>query len=225
MNIFRSSVKQAVAVLLVTALLLPPSASLAHVRDGCTKGCGYTKGVFAAANGGNLFERLLDIFFDDTNGSDPASSDEIIDEDGNINEKLFEREWRTYSDFPTPALPIDESWPLQSRSWEVQQYYGIQDQINNLKYESAILQAEMEFGRQMRLELREYRKNLVQNIRVNLLRSFWRLSFMTYDTIKGGVKTGKSYSKLFTATGSATVLQGLSNVKNALDVVDGHPQG
>lgn len=153
----------------------------------------------------------------------PLFAEDIIDEEGNINEEVFEREWRKYSDFPAQGQSVhsDANFPLQSRSWEVQQFYGTQDQIQELKYEALLLEAEMEYDRQMRLELREYRKNLVQNIRVNLLKSFWRLSFMTYDTIKTGRKLGKSYAKLFTAESAKTVVEGLSNIKNALDVVDG----
>jgi len=178
MNKFLSSLKQAVAVLVVIALLLP-SAALA--------------------------------------------AEEIIDDDGNIKEKIFEQEWRKYSDFPPPGEDIsaDEDWPLQSRSWEVQQYYGRQDEIDNLKRESFALQAEMEFDRQMRLELREYRKNLVQNIRVNLLKSFWRLSFMTYDNIQKGATLGKSFAKLFTTAGYTTVMEGLSYMNEAVTVIEG----
>ncbi|MCR3923057.1 MAG: hypothetical protein NUK65_11180, partial [Firmicutes bacterium] len=138
----------------------------------------------------------------------------IINDDCTVNEAVFEREWRKYSDF-------DERIPPESRSWEVQQYTETHKRIDELNRESFMLQAEMEFDRHLRLELREVKESLVRNLRGNLVKSFFRLSFLTADAIKTGVNLGGTYAKLFTAGVLNALPEGLSYLKDAMDVVTG----
>ena len=73
----------------------------------------------------------------------------------------------------------------------------------------------MEADRQMRLEMREYRSALVRGLQANLLRAFWRLSYVTYSTIKTGTGLGESYANIFTSAGTIPM------IGNALKVVKG----
>lgn len=142
------------------------------------------------------------------------AANEIIDEDCNINEALFEQEWRKYSHF-------GDLIPMESRSWEVKQYYDLQSRIDELNRESFMLQAEMEFDRHIRLELREVKQSLVRNLRANLVKSFIRLSFLTADAINTGVSLGGTYANLFTEGVYRNLPEGLSYLKNAMEVVTG----
>jgi hypothetical protein len=122
---------------------------------------------------------------------------EVINENCEINWEIFNRDWKKYSD-------MDERFSfaelnLSSRSWETQQYYRIQERIVDLKLQIYFLERDMEIDRQMRLALRDYKNRLVKNIKVNLLKSFWRMAYVTYDTIKTGKGLGSSYTKLFTS--------------------------
>jgi len=123
-----------------------------------------------------------------------------LNKDCTINEKVFDNEWKAYS-----TLPIhNDKLPLQSRSYVAQQYVSKANILIELELESYLLKRDMEIDRLMRLELREYRNALVNNLQLNLLKSFWRLSWITYDTIKGApglssgaIGLGQSYVKVF----------------------------
>ena len=100
----------------------------------------------------------------------------------------IERDWEKYSDFDD-RLGSDVSY-------EVQQFNKTLDEIATLVSQAHELEYKMEIDRQIRLELREYKTALVQNIRTNLLKSFWRLSYVTYTTIKGAHGAGGSVEKI-----------------------------
>ncbi|HLB28244.1 MAG TPA: hypothetical protein VJK47_03425 [Dehalococcoidales bacterium] len=88
----------------------------------------------------------------------------------------------------------------------------------------------MEMDRFARLELLEYRKALVKGLKTNLLKSFWRLAYVTYDTIagkagfgggslglKGGsIAVGETYAKLFSDAGVIEKLGSALKVMRAL---------
>lgn len=131
----------------------------------------------------------------------------------------FEANWVKYSD-------IDERIPENERSFEAQQYAKGWAAIVKNTEQIYLLQRDMEFDRLMRLEVRQYKDALVKNIKTNLLKSFWRLAWVTYDTavgsslpvkkefIQGGVALGQTYSKLFDA-GEDVVVQ----IGGALNIV------
>ena len=143
------------------------------------------------------------------------AQEEVLNKDCSINWQVFNRDWKKYSDIDE-RLSFDEL-SLSTRSWETQQYYSTQETLVDLKLQMYFLKRDMEIDRQMRLELRAYKDSLVKNIKVNLLKSFWRLAYITYDTIKTGKGLGSSYSKLFTSSevipklgASLKVLKGLT---------------
>lgn len=143
------------------------------------------------------------------------AQEEVLNEDCSINWEVFNKQWKKYSDLDE-RLSFEE-FLLKSRSWETQQFYNTQQKIVDLELQIFLLKRDMEIDRLMRLELREHKQRLVRNIKVNLLKSFWRLAYITYDTIKGAKGVGQSYEKLFTSSQSISklgatlkVLQGLS---------------
>lgn len=112
----------------------------------------------------------------------------------------FENDWQKYSD-------IDERLGETEKSYEAQQYAGLIEQIVEKKAEVYNYKVEMETDRLARLELRNIHEALVKNIKVNLLKSFWRLSYITYTTIKSGISTGNTYIDMLEPE---TAIQGLA---------------
>jgi len=144
--------------------------------------------------------------------------EEVINKNCELNWDIFNRDWKKYSDIDE-RFSFDEL-ELSSRRWETQQYYHTREKIVDLKLQIYFLKRDMEIDRQMRLELRDYKHRLVHNIKVNLLKSFWRLAYITYDTIKTAKGVGQSYAKAITSAqvipkigSSLKVLQGLKPKK------------
>jgi hypothetical protein len=117
----------------------------------------------------------------------------IINDDCTINSAVFEQHWRKYADIN------DSRVPSQSKSWEAQQYHQAAESYINLGRELYELQCIMAVHAQMRLDNRRTLEALNRNIKVNLLKSFIRLSYFTYTTIKSAKGLGTSYANLFDA--------------------------
>jgi hypothetical protein len=100
----------------------------------------------------------------------------------------IETNWEKYSDFDD-RLGSDVSY-------EVQQFNNTMDEIAELVARAQQLEYDMEIDRHVRLSLREYKQALVQNIKTNLLKAFWRLSYVTYTTIQGAKGTHGSLTKM-----------------------------
>ncbi|MEA1939630.1 MAG: hypothetical protein U9N03_03090 [Candidatus Caldatribacteriota bacterium] len=122
----------------------------------------------------------------------PVSAlEEVMDNDCNIEDEVFDRDWKKYSDLENTPLTFKEH-PLTARSWETQQYYATQSEIVDAELQIFFLKRDMEIDRLMRLELKEYKKALVEGHRKNLLKSFCRLSFLTVHTAYEAREVGKS---------------------------------
>ncbi len=157
------------------------------------------------------FVFLLNIF---TLPVSTASGAGVINQDGTINNEVFDRDWKKYSD-------LDPRIPLTSKSWEAQQCIQVRDRVKEVKAQIFVLKRDMEIDRLMRLELREYKKSLVKNIKVNLLKSFWRMAYVTYQTIKSGKGVGESYAGLFTSVEKIKILHnGLKFVQGVKPFAD-----
>lgn len=142
---------------------------------------------------GNKCVKADDVDEGDNNAESTAfKPDGPFDSSCNINQEQFDNEWKKYSDF-------DDRIDFNSRSYEVQQNFNLYEKILNLKARNFELERDMEIDRQLRLSMREYKTALVQNIRTNLLKSFWRLSYVTYSTIKSAKGLGESYSTVLTS--------------------------
>lgn len=114
-------------------------------------------------------------------------------------EKDFNRDWKKFSDF-------DERIPISEASNEVQQYDRVLDEIGGLIAEVYELETQMQLQAEYRKELRVYKDALVQNIKTNLLKAFWRLSYVTYTTTKGAMGQEGSIRKVLDPASQIEVL-------------------
>jgi hypothetical protein len=130
----------------------------------------------------------------------PVLAKDIVAPDGCVDRARFDQEWQRYSD-------IDDRIPLESRSWDAQEHQAALDEIREARIEIARLGALMELDRQNRLAVRDYNKALQQGHKVNLLKTFWRMAWITYNTIGGPtgkrefVDAGKDLAELLSSAG------------------------
>ncbi len=130
----------------------------------------------------------------------PARADtEVVGKDGCVVEPVFNAHWRKFSDFDITTAP-------QSRSLEVQGYLSTQDELRAIERDITGIAVHMELDRVARLEARDLEQALRQGLKANLLKAFWRLAWITYNTIGGPtgktemIKAGRSYAELFSDT-------------------------
>lgn len=102
----------------------------------------------------------------------------------------FDAQWKKYSD-------IDDRIPPNERSFEAKQHYDALAKIVSNAQELFLLERDMEIDRHARRELKQYKQALVQNIKTNLLKSFWRLAWITYDNIQSGRSAGGTFEKMY----------------------------
>jgi hypothetical protein len=103
-------------------------------------------------------------------------------------EERFAEDWEQFSDFDT-AIPVSDA------SFEVQQYNETIEEITRLTNERIRLVAELSAEQEYQNDLREYKGALVENIKTNLLKAFWRLSYVTFKTLEGGRGGAETFSK------------------------------
>ena len=152
-------------------------------------------------------------------GAAKSTGEGVLGADCTINEAVFERDWKKYSD-------IDERIELKSRSWEAQKADEITRKIGELEDESIRLQAEIILNGQVRREARELKKALVTTLRANLVKSLFRLSILTADAMKTGYDLGTTYAKLFTLEAVETLPDALEKIQDVTAVVGGlMPEG
>lgn len=132
---------------------------------------------------------------------------DIYDQDGTVNKAVFDQDWKKYSD-------IDDRIPFNSRSYAAQQYDAALNQIAANQMTLFILKQEMEIDRLQRVQLREYKQALVQNIKTNLVKALIRLSYVTYSTIDTGKGAAQSYNKLFSSS-----VSGIEKISSGLKVI------
>ncbi|MEK7493645.1 MAG: hypothetical protein AAB630_00660 [Patescibacteria group bacterium] len=102
----------------------------------------------------------------------------------------FDAQWKKYSD-------IDDRIPPSERSFEAKQHYDALAKVVNNSQELFLLGRDMEIDRQARLEVKQYKQALVKNIKTNLLKSFWRLAWITYDNIQSGRSSSGTFEKMY----------------------------
>ena len=129
-----------------------------------------------------------------------------------INALVFDSDWKKYSDLDDRIAPSD-------RSFEGKEHAATMGKIVDAKLEIFLLERDMEVDRLVRVELREYKQALVQNIKTNLLKSFWRLAWVTYDTIDANRGMKGSFEKVLDFESVAEVLA--AKIKLARQVTPG----
>ncbi|MFC1731407.1 hypothetical protein ACFL6I_13900 [candidate division KSB1 bacterium] len=136
--------------------------------------------------------------------------DRPLRKDCTVDPAEFNANWQKYSD-------IDDAIPFNDRSYEAKGALTAYDQMIEKMVEAFALERDIEIEKQMQAELEEYKSLLVQNIKTNLLKAFWRLSWVTYTTVKSGTGLGESYSQVLTSgAGVETVGAGLKVVQGLI---------
>lgn len=125
--------------------------------------------------------------------------DRPLRKDCTVDAVMFESDWKKYSD-------IDEAIPFNERSFEAKQTVTLYDEMIDKMVEAFALERDVEIENQMQLELEQYRTALVNNIKTNLLKSFWRLSWVTYTTVQTGKGLGESFSQVLVSGASVETL-------------------
>jgi hypothetical protein len=147
------------------------------------------------------------------------AAEEVLNPDCTINEAVFEQRWKEYSD-------LDERIGMAERSWEAQMFAEACRKIGELEQESLRLQTEIIMNGQFRREVRELKKLLVTTLRNNLVKSLFRLSFLTADAVKTGFDAGGTYAELFTFKAVKTLPAALEKISKIVDVVSAlSPEG
>ena len=148
--------------------------------------------------------------------TEDSEQDTAFTPDGPLNNDCtivpdeFDADWKKYSD-------IDEVIPFEDRSYEAKQALTVYDEMIEKMVEAFELERDIEIENQLQTELLTYREALVQNIKTNLLKSFWRLSWVTYTTIQSGKGVGESYNTLLTSGASAeTIGAGLKVIQGVI---------
>lgn len=136
--------------------------------------------------------------------------DRPLREDCTVDPAEFESTWKKYSD-------IDEVIQFNDRSYEAKQALTVYEEMIEKMVEAFELERDIEIENQMQAELEAYRSALVLNLKTNLLKAFWRLSWVTYTTIKSGTGLGDSYSQVLTSgAGVETIGAGLKVVQGVI---------
>ncbi len=120
----------------------------------------------------------------------------LFNSDCTLVQETYDNDWKKYSD-------IDNAIAVTDRSYEAQQATAAYDSMIAKMVEQYETQRDFQIEEQLQTDLLEYKQALVKNIQANLLKAFWRLSYVTYSTIKSGTSAGKSYSNLIAGSGSA----------------------
>ncbi len=118
--------------------------------------------------------------------AEPAPSFEAdgpFDAACNLDPDRFEREWIRYSD-------IDERIPVNERSFAAKQLVELGQQIRELETAREQLRFDLEVNEFYLEGLHEYRDAVAKNLKQNLIKSFFRLAYVTYATVKsaGGTR-------------------------------------
>lgn len=97
-------------------------------------------------------------------------------------------EWLRYSDF-------DDRLGGEV-SYEVGEFNKVMDEIAAMTARAQALEYDLEIERQLRLEMKEYKTALVDNLRDNITKAIFRLAWVTYNTYKGAAGTKDSFGKI-----------------------------
>lgn len=119
-------------------------------------------------------------------------------------------DWKKFSDF-------DDAIATSDASFEVQEYNRVLTELADKIATAQALEYDMEVDRQVRLELREYKAALVDNIRDNITKAIFRLAWVTYNTVKGAEGAAGSYRTLVNPDSAVEALgAGLKTVQGAI---------
>lgn len=101
----------------------------------------------------------------------------------------YDKDWKKYSD-------IDNAIPFEDRSYEAKQALIVYEDMVSKMLEAFSLERDIEVEKQAQADLEAYKAALVKNIKTNLMKSFWRLAWVTYSTIDSTKSLSGSYEKI-----------------------------
>ncbi len=147
---------------------------------------------------------------EEEDGGDEETSykpDGPLNDDCTLKRDEFDADWRKYSD-------MDDRIPFESRSWEAQQALTAYDSMIDSMVRAFEIERDIEIEKALQADLEEYKNALVKDLKTNLLKSFWRLAWVTYSTVDSARGVGSSYSTLLTeGLGVETVGAGLKVIQ------------
>lgn len=180
------------------------SGDLQAFTEKCKAGNGYVEDD-TCYYCGQGFQVGGDVCLESQEATDTEEEEEIeevklpegpYNDDCSLKQDEYDRDWKKYSDIDNAIAPDD-------RSYEARQALVAYETMIGKMTESFELSRDIEIEEDTQAVLEEYRQALVINQKTNLLKAFWRLSWVTYSTIKSGVTAGKSFSNLLTSSGNA----------------------
>jgi len=140
----------------------------------------------------------------------PGSEDELVEDVQCRELSEFGKDWKRYSDF-------DSTIAIEEASFEVKEYHRILDEVAKKITEAEAIEYDMEVDRQIRLDLKEYKRALVDNIRDNITKAIFRLAWVTYNTVKGAEEIAGSYRTLVNPDNAVEALgAGLKTIQEAI---------
>jgi hypothetical protein len=132
--------------------------------------------------------------------AEPVYASDLYNDDGSVNQEVFEKDWEKYSD-------IDNRIPLEQRSYEAMEYGKAEQEIPklySLMYQAA---ANQELNRLNYIDLVAYKKAVATTHKKNLIKSTIRLAAFTGYTVKDSVGKGKTFATNILKSGSTIVTQ------------------
>lgn len=142
-----------------------------------------------------------------------AEPEPAADELPSCNE--LEEDWEKYSD-------IDWRIPMEERSYEAKQYAKAQNTLVQTVAEKAELQYETELLKQQLADIKDYKAALVDNLRDNLVKATFRLTYVTYSQVNGAKGAGESFSTFLTSAKNIEALG--AGMKSIQAVIPGDSQ-
>ncbi len=132
--------------------------------------------------------------------ANPAYASDIYNEDGSVNQEVFEKDWEKYSD-------IDVRIPIEQRSYEAKEYGKAEQEIDrlySLMYQTA---ANQEINRLNYVDLVAYKKAIDTTHKKNLIKSTIRLAAFTGYTVNDSIGKGKTFAGNILKSGATLVTQ------------------
>lgn len=129
------------------------------------------------------------------------ASNNIYNEDGSINQEVFDKEWMKYSD-------IDEIIPFnQKESYASKEYAMAEQEIERLYSQLYKISANQELNRLNYIDLANYKKAIVSTHRKNLIKTTIRLAAFTSYTVNDSIGKGKTFANDILKSGATFVTQ------------------
>ncbi len=133
------------------------------------------------------------------------------DENCNLKPE-YQKDWKKYSDF-------DYRIPMESRSYEAQQYYKAVDDIAEKSAKVYELERDMAIEEVAKQNLIDMKQAVFIGNKKNLVKAFIRLSYVTAHTIVKASQAGRSYGDMLVDP-TKNGVQVLGEVIKAVDHLD-----